>query len=185
MAHYRFDMTKANPHTDCRACGKTYLKPHKRSVFCGPECAVMHKTKVGGGCWLWTGCVNNKGYGLCSYGGARRQYVHRMMLEIKLGRPIARGLKTLHSCDNPRCVNPAHLSEGTQKENLEQAVDRGRLKPSPPRCLGERHGSAKLTVDAVHAIRASDETSAALAARFGVGRQAIDKVRKGERWSHV
>ena len=178
-------MTKANPYTQCRGCGETYLKPHKRSVFCSPFCAVSHGADKGPGCWVWRGCVNNKGYALCSYGGKRRQYAHRLMLEHKLGRPIAPGLNTLHSCDNPRCVNPAHLTEGTQKQNIQQAVARGRLAPKPPLCQGERHGHSKLTGEAVRTIRASGERRLVLAARYGVTPQTISKIRAGQRWQHI
>ncbi|MFB9187253.1 HNH endonuclease signature motif containing protein [Dactylosporangium sucinum] len=51
---------------------------------------------------------------------------HRVAWEVANGQPIPDGLQVLHSCDNPPCCNPAHLSIGTQAENMQQMVARGR-----------------------------------------------------------
>jgi hypothetical protein len=73
------------------------------------------------GCWLWIGSVNNKGYGQLS-----GQYAHRVSYQIVHGA-IPEGLYLLHSCDVPCCVNPGHLHPGTQKQNMEDAVRKGRV----------------------------------------------------------
>jgi hypothetical protein len=88
----------------------------------------------------------------------------------------------LHRCDNPPCVNPAHLYAGTQKSNMADAALRQRL----PR--GERHYQAKLTAESVRVIRlrhAAGETMAALALEFGVCRVSVFSVVHGETWKHV
>ena len=72
------------------------------------------------GCIEWTGFRDKDGYGTISY-KCKKTRVHRIMLEGKLGRPIAAGMKALHSCDNPACYNPDHLREGTQSENILEA----------------------------------------------------------------
>lgn len=77
-------------------------------------------------CITWPGFKIRKGYGQVWLDG-KAQYVHRVMLEYKLGRPIRKGYETLHSCDNPSCVNPNHLSEGTHKQNMQEASERGLL----------------------------------------------------------
>lgn len=81
------------------------------------------------GCWLWTGERQSAGYGrFCTYAGSERtrHLAHRYVLGL-VGRQLAPGLVVMHSCDTPLCVNPAHLSEGTQRDNLRDAMGKGRL----------------------------------------------------------
>lgn len=83
-------------------------------------------------CWEWGGERNRHGYGwFTTYrnGGRNRQYAHRRALEL-MGECLVPGLVVMHSCDNPPCVNPAHLTQGTQKENLQDALKKGRLDMS-------------------------------------------------------
>lgn len=113
------------------------------------------------------------------YGGStakQRGYVMRFVLEEALGRPLAEGMVTRHTCDNPPCCNPAHLIEGTQAQNLADMVARGRSR------TGERHHAARLTADQVAAIRADPRPSRALAEEYGVGDRQIRKIRQGTRW---
>jgi hypothetical protein len=66
-----------------------------------------------------------KGYGAVSVNGVKTR-AHRLAYELSNG-PIPAGKMILHSCDNRRCVNPAHLRPGTAQENWEDALTRGRL----------------------------------------------------------
>lgn len=68
-----------------------------------------------GGCWLWEGYVNNKGYGRIGV-GLDVKYVHRVAYEISNG-PIPDGLQIDHLCKVRRCVNPKHLEPVTNREN--------------------------------------------------------------------
>lgn len=80
-------------------------------------------------CWEWKGAHDGRGYGQIAVGaGVAPLKAHRLSWEIHNGR-IPDGLVVCHSCDNPSCVNPAHLSPGTQQENMVQASERGRLNP--------------------------------------------------------
>lgn len=72
-----------------------------------------------GTCWVWTACAI-KGYGYIS-----RTLAHRVSWEIH-NSPIPEGLCVLHKCDNPPCVNPEHLFLGTKKDNILDAVAKGR-----------------------------------------------------------
>lgn len=79
-------------------------------------------------CWPWTGEVNGMGYGRLDVwsGGKRQRYLaHRLMLRFA-GQPPAVGEVVMHACDNPICVNPGHLSVGTQADNLEDMRAKGR-----------------------------------------------------------
>jgi hypothetical protein len=79
-------------------------------------------------CWPWTGSTDRKGYGKIASGGLEGRLLgaHRVSYEFAYG-PVPEGLNVLHSCDNPPCVNPAHLRAGTQADNIHDAVDRERL----------------------------------------------------------
>jgi hypothetical protein len=79
-----------------------------------------------GGCWLWQGYRDRDGYGHHHYNG-RRWRAHRLAWTLARG-PIPGGLYVCHRCDNPPCVNPAHLELGTQKENIGDCLAKGRFK---------------------------------------------------------
>lgn len=79
------------------------------------------------GCWNWTACKDKNGYGHIALGGKHGGHVlaHRVSYEANVG-PIPDGMMVLHSCDNPACVNPAHLRVGTQFDNMADMAARGR-----------------------------------------------------------
>jgi hypothetical protein len=77
-------------------------------------------------CWPWTGSTTNKRDGRsASDRDEAPLYAHRVSYEINVG-PIPDGLVVMHSCDNPPCVNPAHLSAATQIENMRDMAAKGR-----------------------------------------------------------
>lgn len=117
----------------------------------------------------------NKGYGVIYVNGQRR-YAHRYSYELHKG-PLGR-LHALHSCDNPRCVNPDHLRAGTHQDNMREAKERKRFNPY----RGADHPSAKLTAEQVREIRMSDEAGVSLARRLGVSKSTIYAIRNGQNW---
>ena len=76
------------------------------------------------GCWLWTGTRHRQGYGLLTVGG-RPLKAHRASFLLANGY-LMTDMKVLHTCDNPPCVNPAHLRLGTQADNVADMVAKGR-----------------------------------------------------------
>lgn len=86
-----------------------------------------HVDKLGpNGCWVWTGYRDAKGYGSFN-SGSRGELAHRFSYRLANGALSSELPNVLHRCDNPPCVNPAHLFAGTQLDNIRDAVQKGRL----------------------------------------------------------
>lgn len=103
---------------------------------------------VESGCWEWQAFRCGNGYGRFSGYGCGKILASRFVYELCVG-PIPFGLKVLHRCDNPSCVNPAHLFLGTMKDNSEDMVRKGRHRnqnTAKPIC---KHGHS-LTPDNVY-----------------------------------
>lgn len=141
-------------------------------------------------CWPWLGGGWSKqpgGYG--RFHIRRRGYrAHGLAFFITSGVwPM--GQIVCHSCDNPPCCNPSHLFAGTQADNHQDAVAKGRKrKQPPPSHPGTSNGRAKLSeaqVRAMHKLRASGWTQAALAEHFGVCQALVSFVVRGKLWSHL
>lgn len=96
------------------------------------------------------------------------------------GRELPKGMVTRHTCDNPQCINLAHIVLGTNAENNQDKVNRGRVP------TGIDAGMSKLTEDQVRYIIAHPEfTGSELGNKFGVNRVTINYIRAGKTWRDV
>lgn len=102
-----------------------------------------------GNCWLWTAFCYPNGYGKRIWENGE-SYAHRVSWIINRGE-IPDGLQVLHKCDVRNCVNPKHLFLGTQKDNMRDMINKGRMV-IPPR-NGEKNSNSKLTIAQVREIR--------------------------------
>jgi hypothetical protein len=130
-------------------------------------------------CWLWIGCVNDKGYGTMKVGGSRK-FAHRVSFVLH-GGTLDTGDCVLHRCDTPRCVNPVHLKKGDRIDNRADCVTRNR------QAAGRRSGHAKpLPEEAIKDIRRTyvkrAEPLRVFARRYGVGTSTIHRILKGVHW---
>jgi hypothetical protein len=147
------------------------------------------------GCWEWTGTRETRmGYGefVVDRGGPRykTEMAHRVAFELTHGAPSG---FVLHRCDNPPCVRPEHLYDGTHQQNMDDRESRGRTfrgRPKPGHiCRGTEHPRAKLDEAAVREIRrrysAGGVSQQALANEYGVAQTKVSSIVRGRSWKHV
>ena len=139
------------------------------------------------GCLNWTGARFKTGYPKISWKG-KTHYGHRLSYHLNIGE-IPVGKFVCHSCDNPKCCNPAHYFLGTQKDNMRDASQKGRLAGNGGKIFGSNHHLASLTESQVVEIRAryvaEGESQRALARAFGVSQRCIANVVGHKTWRHV
>lgn len=156
------------------------------------------------GCWPWTGAGTLDGYG-SFYAEGRLRRSTRLVWERLCGALGPEQL-ALHRCDNPPCVNPAHLFLGTNADNARDrdAKGRGRIWTAEERARvsaqvrevasrgafrGEGNGHARLTPDTVRAIRseyaAREGTQAEIGSKYGVSHATVSDIVRRRRWGHV
>ncbi len=105
---------------------------------------------------------------------------HRASYQVYKG-DIPDGLVIMHSCDNPSCVNPDHLTAGTQKQNIHDMMKKGR------HAKGERQGIAKLNTSDIIKIKelVKTMTHRQVSKIYNVDRSTIGKVITGVNWRHI
>jgi len=132
------------------------------------------------GCWHWTGFTRpgTHPYGRISFewGTERIQLAHRFAW-LRAKGSLDPLINVLHSCDNPRCVNPDHLFLGTQQDNVADATAKKRMRGT----ANNLH-SAKLTRAQAIEIRDSDETGKVLAKKFGISQGAVSLIKQSKTW---
>lgn len=137
-------------------------------------------------CWEWKANTNGAGYGLLwSLEHGRKVLAHRYSYEYFVG-PLRDDELILHSCDNPACVNPAHLRVGTHKQNVADMDLRGRRNTTP--LLGVENPNAVLTAEQVTALRidyCAGAGRAELASKYGVSPLSIHDYVSGGAWAHL
>lgn len=84
------------------------------------EVRFWNKVCKSDGCWVWQGYKNAKGYGSFTVLG-KSIGAHRYAYELVHG-PIQTGFVIDHMCHNPSCVNPSHLREVSNKQNIEHRI---------------------------------------------------------------
>ena len=160
-----------------------------------PVCIrFWEKVQIGQTCWTWTGDKTN-GYGRFWFKGQNIS-AHRYSYETQVG-PIPEGLLVCHHCDNPSCVRPSHLFVGTQKENLQDCISKGRYptgdkiwqKTQPEKVLrGERAGNSKLTEAQAITIWSMANCGMLLtevADLFDISFVTVSSIKRGKTWQHA
>ena len=163
------------------------------------------KVDKSGACWLWFGGLDKDGYGkfqLTTYQRppARTQLhvrAHRLAWELTHGVEMPAEFVTLHSCDTPRCVNPDHISAGTQAANRADCTAKGRTargarhgsKTKPEAwARGSKHHNATIDESIAATIKArllTVASQASIARELRVSRSVVQQIASGRTWRHV
>lgn len=170
----------------CEHCA-TEFQPGRRSQrFCSYKCRGAFQTTntptdqrfwrlvakaAPSECWEWTGCKGPRGYGALR-GKGRTTQAHRFSYELHNGPIDPPSLFVCHHCDNPGCVNPAHLFLGTHTDNMHDSQNKLR-------------NHAKLTPGSVRAIRQDTRRIADIAAAHGISVSNVMQVRARKTWAHI
>ena len=185
----------------CKTCGNQFAfhdRPSRgeRGVYCSQECKYLRNDPVerfwakvdkapgqgpNGDCWEWRGNTShNFGYG--NFNASRHEkYIttHQYSFRLEYGYLPE---QVCHKCDNPPCVNPAHLFAGNAKLNAEDRQRKGRG------VRGERQHCAKLKewqIPEIFRRVAKGEKQPAIAASYGVALHTVERVLSGKTWTYL
>ncbi len=141
-------------------------------------------------CWPWIGPLYSNDYGRLAKPGhaAGGVLAHRFSWQLHFG-PIPAGLLVCHHCDNRRCVRPDHLFVGTQRQNMDDMVAKGRGFSEAKVHRGMDHGRAILSDEQVLAIRSCYASGGVsyhgLAVLYGVSIPTIGGIVRRLTWKHL
>lgn len=152
--------------------------PLKDRFFSKVEMIPFHE------CWEWIGAKRPKGHGCLLYkrGTNIMTAAHRVSYELHRG-PVPRHLFVCHKCDNPSCVNPNHLFLGTNQDNVNDMLSKGRQRK------GSNKPGAKLNEEKARNIlelyNSKKMTQSELVRKFGVTKCVIKRIITRTGWKHI
>lgn len=132
------------------------------------------------GCWEWSGALTVNGYGKFWMDG-KTTSAHRVSFELHK-HAIPSSEMVLHTCDNPKCVNPDHLTVGTHRDNVRHMQERGRF------LTGEENSASKITAEKAKEIIQRLLNGAkvrTLAKQMNVSRGIVKGIANKVTWKHV
>lgn len=143
-------------------------------------------TAISSSCWIWQLSKNPQGYGQFTIGGHKSMCIlaHRASYQLTYGE-IPDGVFVCHHCDNPSCVNPAHLFLGTHQENMHDMTQKGRSASN----AGEKAGRHKVTESQVLYIRERFSKGGisknALGRQLGITGTNVAHIIDRKTWKHI
>jgi hypothetical protein len=154
-----------------------------RIKFDVQHCGYINTDGMPSACWVWNAGRHKFGYGQFKNGGVNCMAYKIAYIYIRGNIPD--GLLVCHHCDNPPCVNPAHLFVGTYQSNMDDKTAKGRNNASK----GDAHSCSILTEAKVVRMRELRQTTALtledLSDIFGVCPQTVHDIVTRKRWMHI
>lgn len=144
---------------------------------------IIEKTDEVGDCWIWNCSTTKRGYPQLKIRGCGCKFVRPQVFLMNGGKLNPRQPVDV-TCDERKCVNPAHLKASSASEIAKKAAKRGAFsgKARAAKIAAARRGKAKLTIEQAREIRMSQESGPVLAKRYGVNKSAINGIKAGTRW---
>ena len=184
-----------------KACSKGYCRKHYArfvrhgdplggSTDRGARINWIFKNKdfAGDACIVWPFAIAESGYPACVSWNGGQTGAHRVMCEMRNGKPSTSDHQAAHSCGKGKngCINPNHLRWATAKENHADSIIHG----THPGLIakGERHGNAKLDEQAVIDVRrraTAGESQASIARDLQMSSSLISRLVNRKIWVHV
>lgn len=119
-------------------------------------------------CWPWLKAKVTDGYGTIALQRGVSFATHRLAYRLAFGS-IPEGMQVLHTCDNRACCNHAHLFLGTNRDNIEDM-------------LNKRRGG-KLTAQQIEEIKLDQRKQRIIAQEHGINQSMVSLIKKGKRWA--
>lgn len=171
----------------CVTCSAEFVPTGPKNRWCSLKCRMMDGIDQTGGpdsCWPWKGLRDDNGYGLVGI-KHRSRFAHRITFAAFNNVEIKPSEVVRHRCDNPICCNPRHLDIGSQKDNVEDMVRRGRQQDYSNVLKGQNHKLATITDQQALEIFQANGSLGGIARRFGVTQNIVERIRYGFTWNHV
>lgn len=149
---------------------------------------LFSKRKINGECWEWHGPMvapkNRYGYTTHNFGEKKKKYMcHRLSYLLWKG-DIPSGMCVCHTCDNTKCFNPAHLFLGTNLENQQDMIEKGRGRKS----RGETTHTSKLKenhIFEIRKLRGDGWKHKDLSKKFGISLSTVHYILTNKTWKHL
>lgn len=136
-------------------------------------------------CWNWKRAKDQDGYGHTFFKGVQWR-ANRLSYFLWHGE-IQQGKHVLHKCDNPACVNPSHLFDGTAGDNVRDCVSKGRARNlEGSKIVGSKLNERQVVeIRSLYLKRSKDRNMPALGRKYGVKMTTIHAIIKNRSWKHV
>ena len=137
-------------------------------------------------CWLWHGNIDHEGYGNLGVSFPKNTSIkaHRLSYYLHYGEIDSKKV-IMHKCDFPQCTNPNHLIMGTQKENVDDCITKGRRALQDKENNNRRILNEEKVINIKRLYETGNYTYKFLADMFGVSESAINYVINNKSWQGI